>query len=111
MRQDIRHHPRRATEKSAAELKRDLEFLRAINDRTDKRTKQADAVDKFTNERHLDLGRMFVYIGSGHITMLIIWMTAESFPNVAKWLFWTAIGIVFAVLIIAAFHAAKTNEP
>lgn len=111
MSKDIRHYPRRAVEKSAEEIRRDLEFLRRINDKTDKRTKQADSVEKFTNERHLDLGRMFLYIGSGCVTILIIWMTAESFPNVAKWLFWSAIIILALVIALAAFHAAKTNEP
>lgn len=49
MNKDLRHHPRRATEKSAAEMRQDMEFLRAIFER---RQRERAAIDQAIGKMH-----------------------------------------------------------
>ena len=66
MNKDIRHHPRRSTEKSAAEMRQDMEFLRAFCGR---RQRERQAIDA-------ELGRFHPVIKAA------FWITA-ALPAIA----------------------------
>ena len=73
MNKDIRHHPRRATDKSAAEMRQDIEFLRAVFER---RQRERQAIDQAIGKFHPAIvGAFWITASLPAIVAIIYYLT------------------------------------
>ena len=73
MKKDIRHHPRRATDKSAAEMRQDMEFLRAVFER---RQRERQAIDQAIGRFHPAIvGAFWITAALPAISAIIYYLT------------------------------------